>query len=93
MIEQPEDREAAVGRSLEPHGAKLVDLWYAFGGSDGFALIGGADDQRPAAAIAMAITSSGAFRSFVTTPLMTQAEALDAMRMAHEIRYVAPAHA
>jgi uncharacterized protein with GYD domain len=90
LIEQPEDRRAAVSAIIEPHGAKLVDLWYAFGASDGFALLECADD-RTAAAIAMAITSSGAFSSFVTTPLMTQAEALEAMQKAQEIRYVAPA--
>ena len=89
MIEQPEDRRAAVSAIVEPHGAKLVDLWYAFGASDGFALLECADD-RTAAAIAMAITSSGAFSSFVTTPLMTQAK-VEAMRLAGEIRYVAPA--
>lgn len=90
LIEHPEDRRAAVSAMVEPHGAKLVDLWYAFGESDGFAVLE-CPDAKSAAAIAMAITSSGAFRSFVTTPLMTQAEALDAMHAAHEIRYVAPA--
>ena len=90
LIEQPEDRRAAVSAIIEPHGAKLVDLWYAFGESDGFALMD-AQMTATAAGIAMAITSSGAFSSFMTTPLMTQADALDAMRPAGEIRYVAPA--
>ncbi len=92
LVEHPEDRKAAVSAVLARHGAELVDLWYAFGESDGFAVIE-APDPKTAAAISLAITSSGAFRSFVTTPLMSQEEALDAMRMAHDIRYEAPAHA
>lgn len=90
LLEQPEDRKSAVAAIIEPHGATLVDLWYAFGESDGFAVID-APSPQTAAAIAMAITSSGAFRSFTTTPLMTQDEALEAMRTAHQIRYVVPA--
>ena len=49
LIEQPKTA-SAVSAMVEPHGAKLVDLWYAFGESDGFAVtrcpepqIGGGD--------------------------------------------------
>ena len=34
---------SAVAAIIEPHGATLVDLWYAFGESDGFAVIECAD--------------------------------------------------
>lgn len=90
LIASPENREETVGRILEGAGCKLHGLWYAFGQADGFALVE-APDNTSAAGISMAIASSGAFRSFETTPLMTQAETLDALRFAAGIRYAAPA--
>ena len=51
--------------------------------------------QRPsksrAAGLSIAITSSGAFRKFETTPLMTQAETLDALHVAANVHYAPPA--
>jgi hypothetical protein len=44
-----------------------------------------------AAGLAIAITSSGAFRKFETTPVMTQGEMLDALHVASNVHYVAPA--
>jgi hypothetical protein len=41
--------------------------------------------------MAIAITSSGAFRKFETTAVMTQAEVLDALQVAANVHYVAPA--
>ena len=92
LIASPENREEVVGRILEDAGCKLRGLWYAFGESDGFALIE-APDNTKAAGLVLAIAASGAFRTFETTPLMTQAEALDALRVAADVRYQAPAEA
>ena len=39
------------------------------------------------------LASSGAFRKFETTPLMTQAETLEALRFAQRFEYVPPAEA
>ena len=90
LIRSPENRKDVVGKILEDAGCKLQDLWYAFGEGDGFALIE-APDTKSAAGIAIAITASGAFRRFETTPLMTQAEALEALRFAATVHYTAPA--
>ena len=92
LIRSPENREEMVGRMLEDAGCKLRGLWYAFGQGDGFALIE-APDNTSAAGIAIAIASSGAFRKFETTPLMTQAEALEALRFAAGVQYTAPVDA
>jgi uncharacterized protein with GYD domain len=89
LVRSPENREEAVGRILEHAGCKLRGLWYAFGESDGFALIE-APNTTTAAGIAVAITSSGAFRKFETTPVMTQSEVLDALHVAGGVHYVAP---
>jgi uncharacterized protein with GYD domain len=90
LIRSPENREEMVGRVMEEAGCKLRGLWYAFGEGDGFALIE-APDNKTAAGLVIAITSSGAFRMFETTPLMTQAEALEALRVASAVQYAAPA--
>jgi uncharacterized protein with GYD domain len=92
LIRSPENREEAVGRILEEAGCKLNGLWFAFGEGDGFALME-APDNTAAAGVAIAIAASGAFRKFETTPLMTQAEALDALRFAAGVQYAAPAEA
>jgi uncharacterized protein with GYD domain len=92
LIRSPENREEVVGRILEEAGCKLRGLWFAFGEGDGFALIE-APDNTAAAGIAIAIASSGAFRKFETTPLMTQTETLEALRFAAGVAYAPPAEA
>jgi uncharacterized protein with GYD domain len=92
LIREPENREETVRKILEESGCKLRGLWYAFGEGDGFALIE-APGNKAAAGIAIAITSSGAFRKFETTPLMTQAETLEALQFAAGVHYAAPAEA
>ena len=92
LIQSPENREEAVGRMLEEAGCKLRGLWYAFGEGDGFALIE-APDNTSAAGLAIKIASSGAFRKFETTPLMTQDETLKALQFAAGTQYAPPAEA
>jgi uncharacterized protein with GYD domain len=90
LVKSPENREETVGQMLEEAGCKLRGLWYAFGDADGFALFE-APDNTTAAGLSIAITSSGAFRKFETTPLMTQAETLDALHVAANVHYAPPA--
>jgi uncharacterized protein with GYD domain len=89
LVKSPENREETVRRILEDAGCKLEGIWYAFGESDGFALIE-APDTTTAGALSIAITASGAFRRFETHVLMTQAELLEALERAGEVAYVAP---
>ena len=90
LIKSPENRERRVREILEDAGCKLHGLWYAFGEADGFALIEAPDHAR-AAGLAIAITSSGAFRKFETTLVITQDELLEALKVAADVHYVAPA--
>ena len=90
LIQSPENREETVGRVLESAGCKLKGLWYAFGEADGFALME-APDNKTAAGLAISIASSGAFRRFETTPVMSQAETLEALQFAAGVQYAAPA--
>ncbi|PWU17586.1 MAG: GYD family protein [Candidatus Rokuibacteriota bacterium] len=90
LVKSPENRTDTVSRMLEDAGCKLHGLWYAFGESDGFALVE-APDNVTGAGLSLAITSSGAFRKLETTVLMTQDEVLEALEKAQEVGYVAPA--
>jgi uncharacterized protein with GYD domain len=89
LVHNPENRTETVSRLLEDAGCKLKGLWYAFGNSDGFALIE-APDNDTSASIASAISASAAFRKFETTVLMTQDELLKALTKAQDVAYVAP---
>jgi len=89
LVKSPENREEVVARILEDAGAKLHNIWFSFGDNDGFALFE-APDTITAGSLAIAITSSGAFRKFETHVLMTQAELLDALEKAGDIAYAAP---
>jgi len=89
LVHNPENRTETVSRLLEDAGCKLKGLWYAFGSSDGFALIE-APDNVTSASISIAISASGAFRKFETTVLMTQDELLKALEKAQDVAYVAP---
>jgi uncharacterized protein with GYD domain len=92
LVRSPENREASVGAVLEHHGCTLHHLWYAFGEEDGFAVVE-APDNATMAAMAIAITSSGAFTMFQTSVLMTQEEALEALKQAGAVAYAAPGEA
>jgi len=89
LVTTPENRTETVSRILDDAGCKLKGLWYAFGSSDGFALIE-APDNVTGAGISIAINASGAFRKFETTVLMTQDELLKALKKAQDVAYVAP---
>ena len=89
LVKSPENREEKVRRMLEESGASLEHIWYAFGEDDGFALIS-APDNVTAAAISVAITSTGAFSSFKSTVLLTQEETIEALEKAGSVSYAAP---
>ena len=89
LIKSPENREETVRRIMDEAGCKLHHLWYAFGDADGFAVIE-APENATAAGVVLAITASGAFRSFKTTVLMTMEETLEALDKAGSITYSAP---
>jgi uncharacterized protein with GYD domain len=89
LISNPENRTETVSKLLESAGCKLKGLWYAFGTSDGFALIE-APDNVTSASLAIAISASGAFSKFETTVLLTQDELLKALEKAQDVEYVAP---
>jgi len=89
MVKSPQDRAAAVRPVIERMGGKLHGLWFAFGEYDAV-VIAEMPDNASAAAVAMAVGSSGGIGSYRTTPLLTTAEAMDAMKKAGGVGYQPP---
>jgi uncharacterized protein with GYD domain len=80
-----------ISPAVKAANGKIVGLYYAFGDSD---LIGIMDfpSIEDAAAFALAVTSSGALRSYKTTPLLTVDQGLESMKRAAQAsaKYVPP---
>jgi uncharacterized protein with GYD domain len=87
---QVEARANVVDRitpALKACGGKLESIYYTFGESDLVAIID-VKTAEDAAAFALAVTSSGALRSFKTTQLLTVEQGLASMKRASEVRKV-----
>jgi uncharacterized protein with GYD domain len=89
MVRNPQDRAAAVRAMAENWGGSIESFYFTFGEYDGFA-IAEVPDNVTMAAISMAVASSGAFKSFHTTVLLTPEEAVEAMRRAGTVSYTPP---
>jgi uncharacterized protein with GYD domain len=86
MTKTPEDREAAIRAVSEKNGGKLVGLWFTFG-SDDFLAIAELPDDRVAGAMAMAVASTGGYRDFRTTRLVSAQDAMEMMRQAGQVGF------
>lgn len=69
MIKKPGDRAAAARAVLEPAGGTLESIYFMFGDCDGMAICD-VPDAEAGAAVAIAVASSGAFRSVRTHELI-----------------------
>lgn len=77
MIEHPSDRVAVVSRALEQVGGKLEAYYWMFGANDGF-VIAEVEDSVTAAAVSLAVASTGAFDHLETHELIA-ADQIDAV--------------
>ena len=77
FIDNPSDRAAAVRQLLEPVGGKLDGYYFMFGPDDGLVICDVADSNA-AAAISLAVSSTGAF-SHLRTHELIPAENLNAV--------------
>jgi len=89
FIKKPVDRTKVVEALAESIGGKLVGSWLSFGEYDGVIIIEGASPVS-AVACSMAVTSSGAFTKFKTTPLISAEEGMAAMKQAGSLGYKPP---
>jgi len=85
QVEQPMNVIDRITPAIKACNGKIESIYYAFGDAD---LVGIMDFKTPedAAAFALAVTSSGALRSFKTTPLLTVEQGIASMQRASVAR-------
>ena len=81
LLDKPGDRSGPVGATIADAGGRLESLDYMFGERDGMAIFE-APDSATAAAVALVIGSSGAFRSVETHELVSSADLVGVLRKA-----------
>jgi len=86
LVKSPQNRIEAVRPSIEKLGGKIDTAYFAFGEYD-LVMVFQMPDNVNAAAIAMAFAAGGACRTVKTTPLLTAAEAVEAMKKASTAGY------
>lgn len=86
LVKNPQNRIEVVRPAIEKLGGKIESAWFAFGEYD-IVLILQMPDNVNAAAIAIAFAAGGACKSVKTTPLITIAEGVEAMKKAATAGY------
>lgn len=86
LITSPQNREETATSAIESLGGKLKGFWFAFGDYDAV-LIAAMPNNVSQAAVSMAAAASGDFRAVKTTPLLTVAEGMEAMKKASKAAY------
>jgi uncharacterized protein with GYD domain len=81
LVKNPQDRIEAVRPAIEKLGGKIEGAWFAFGDHD-IVLIVNMPTNVEVAAFAIAVAGGGACKSVKTTPLLSTAEAVEAMKKA-----------
>jgi uncharacterized protein with GYD domain len=86
LIHNPQNRLDAIRPAIEKLGGKVISGYFAFGDYDIVAMLE-LPDNVAAAAIAIAFAAGGACKSVKTTPLLTTAEGIDALKKAASTGY------
>jgi len=89
LVSNPQNRLEAISPVIEKLGGRVLNAYFAFGDYD-FVLITELPDNVSAAALAIAASAGGACKSVKTTPLLENAEGLEALRKAATSGYRAP---
>jgi uncharacterized protein with GYD domain len=88
QVKNPQNRIETVGRqACEAVGGKMVGAWYCFGDFD-FILIADVPNNESMTAISLAVAAGGAIKNSRTTPLMTGAQAVEAMKKVADVAKV-----
>ncbi len=81
LIANPQDRSEAIRKPAEKLGGKLNGMWLSFGDYDIVTIIE-MPDNVSAAALSLAVTAGGSVKAVKTTPLLSVAEGLSALKKA-----------
>jgi uncharacterized protein with GYD domain len=88
QVKNPQNRVETIGRqACEAVGGKLVGAWYSFGEFD-FVLVADVPNNESMTAISLAVAAGGAIKSSRTTPLMTGAQTVEAMKKVADVAKV-----
>jgi uncharacterized protein with GYD domain len=88
QVKNPQNRIETVGhQACEAVGGKMVGAWYCFGDFD-FILIADVPNNESMTAISLAVAAGGAIKNSRTTPLMTGAQAVEAMKKVADVAKV-----
>jgi uncharacterized protein with GYD domain len=90
MVAKPQNRLEALKPVFKQLGGKMTQAWFAFGEYD---IVGIMElpDNVSAAAFSFAVSAGGALKAVKTTPLLSIAEGIEAMKKAGELSYKPPA--
>lgn len=89
MMESPQDRAKATRPVFEAFGGRLDEYYFAAGQKTVY-LIGEMPDQVSIEATTIAVLAGGAVDSIKFTPILTAAEAVEAMEKAADAMYRPP---
>ncbi len=89
LMDNPSDREAVVRTLCESAGGSMEAYYWMFGAWDGFA-IADLPDSTAAAALSLAVSSSGAFNQLETHELLDSEEISAALGAASRLAYSPP---
>jgi len=89
LMDKPSDRAAVVSRLCEAAGGRMEAYYLMFGGWDGFVIADG-PDSKAAAAISLAVSSSGAFGRVETHELLEADELAGVLSTASNLAYTPP---
>ena len=89
FLKKPTDRTEVISKLAHKIGGTLAGSWFSFGEYDAVIIIDGADNVS-AAACSMAVSASGAFKAFKTTPLLNVEEGMAAQKKAGSLGYKPP---
>jgi uncharacterized protein with GYD domain len=85
QVKNPQNRIETVGPAVcEAAGGKFVGGWLCFGEYDAL-FIADMPSMESMAAIALAVTAGGAIKAMRTTPLMTGAQGVEALKKADSV--------
>ncbi len=89
MMDSPSDRAAVVSRLCEAAGGRMDAYYIMFGGWDGFVIVD-VPDSKAAAAISLAVSSTGAFARLETHELLEAGELDGVLSTAAGFTYTPP---
>jgi len=86
LIAKPQDRTRHITKVIEGLGGKLIGSWLAFGDYD-LVMITEMPNNVNAAALSLAAAAGGSLTTIKTTPLLTVAQGLSALKKAGKSGY------